>query len=92
MTREDFVDWMKAYGCQQELIEGINVTAWEIKFVNPKTGRHIYMKTPINEKELPDYFICHNCNTLGIPIPDCVVHEDERYKSIKDNIGKKRRK
>lgn len=88
MTREDLVDWLLQYGCTQEPIEGINVTGYSVRYYNPKTGRTWYVKTPIDETIVPDYIVCHGCNILGIPIPDCVKHEHDRYNNIKDRFKK----
>lgn len=90
MTREEFVEWLQAYGCTPEPIEGINVTGWSVKYHNPKTGRYQYVHTPIDDTEMPDYVICHACQNLGIPTPDCVSHEEKRYNDIKQKFPGKR--
>lgn len=86
MTREDLVDWFLHHKCEQEPIEGVNITGWTVKYYNPKTGRTFYVKTPIDDTDVPDYVVCHGCYQLGIPIPDCVKHEDKRYKDIKSRF------
>ena len=54
LTREDLVDWLKEKKCEQKPIEGINVTARQIKFYNPATNRSTYIGTPINDIPVPD--------------------------------------
>ncbi|HRO43929.1 MAG TPA: hypothetical protein PL009_13920 [Flavipsychrobacter sp.] len=89
MTREDLVEWLKAYECKQEPIEGINVTARQIKFVNEKNGRYAYIDLPIDDRQVPDYIVMHICGLLGIEYPDCVKHEEPRFNHLKDKYRRK---
>jgi hypothetical protein len=89
MTRETFVDWLKVHGCKQEAIEGVNVTARQIKFVNPTNNRYVYVDLPIDDREVADYQVMHASSTLAIPYPDCVQHEEKRFNHFKDKYGKR---
>jgi hypothetical protein len=71
MTREDFVDWTRLHKCEPDPIEGINVTAWSIRFVNTTNRKlYTYISTPIDNRDMPNHLIRLACIQLGIPIPD----------------------
>jgi hypothetical protein len=70
MTKEDFKDWLEAYGCQFEPIEGFNHTGWSLKITNPKTKRYTYISGPFDQRNCPKFIIKETCLTLGIEQPN----------------------
>jgi hypothetical protein len=89
MTREDLVAWLEVNDCFPDPIEGVNVTGWSVRFINKKSNRYTYVKTPIDETVIPDYMICHICDQLLIPHPDCVADQAPLMKHLKERFGKK---
>jgi hypothetical protein len=70
MTREEFVDWVQLNNCEPDPIEGINVTAWSIRFVNKANQKlYTYISTPIDTRHMPEHLIRLACVQPGIPIP-----------------------
>ena len=76
MTREDFRDWLHVWNCDPQPIEGVNVTGWSIRFVNRTNGRYAYLKTPLDDTEMPDNVVRQICDQLLVPYPDCVIEND----------------
>lgn len=89
MTREDLVDWLKANGCDQVPIDGLNITGRAIKIVHKKTNKHTYIDTPIDDRELPEYVIAHICDQLQINSPDCVAEQKPLVDGIKARFSPK---
>jgi len=83
VTRADLVDWLKEQGCEQIPFEGLNISGRSIKFFNPKTGRHTYVDTPVDEREIPDFAIAHICDQLLIKSPDSVAEQQPFVKQLK---------
>lgn len=73
MTNEDFADWLQVeHSCIFEPIEGINVTGWSCKVVNPRLNRYAYMSGPFDGRPIPDVVVRKICYHLGVRYPDCV--------------------
>lgn len=89
MTRQDLVDWLEVNGCQPEPIDGINVTGWSVRFINPESNRYAYVKTPIDETDVPDYLVCHLCDQLLIKYPDCVAEQAPILNELKERFPPK---
>jgi hypothetical protein len=90
MKREDLVEWLEVNGCHPEPIEGLNITGWSVKFVNPKTNRYAYVKTPIDDTDVTDYIVCHTCDQLMIHYPDCVAEQAPIVNHLKERFRKNR--
>lgn len=88
MTRVELVDWLKANGCEQVLIEGVNHTGRAIKFYHPVTKKHSYIDLPFDDRQVPDYIVAHTCDQLLIESPDCVSHQKGIVNEIKNHLGK----
>jgi tRNA A-37 threonylcarbamoyl transferase component Bud32 len=84
MTRADLYDWLKVHGCTTEPLPE-HTRGNVVKIINPKTNRHTYLDTPLNETRINDYTICKICSQLGIEIPD----DCKSMKPIHDFIKKK---
>lgn len=89
MTRADLVDWLIANGCEHMPLEGVNHSGRVIKFRNPKTNRHTYIDTPIDDKELPDFLIAQTCEQLLISSPDCAEQHKPLVKEIRERFSPK---
>ncbi|MBE2288403.1 MAG: hypothetical protein IAE95_02525 [Chitinophagaceae bacterium] len=89
MTREDFADWLRAHDCEQVVMDGINHTGRQLKFVNRKTNGYAYIDLPLDDRELPDYVIIHACKRLIIGHPDCVQDQEPLYDHLKTKYHKK---
>jgi hypothetical protein len=93
MTKEDLYDWIISQGCKQEQITGINNTANQIKFINPKypdINAHVYLSTPLNSKPIPDFVVYKICDDLFIPYPDSVSHQKEFVLNLKNKFADKK--
>jgi hypothetical protein len=88
MNRSDFADWLNVHGCRAVPIEGINHTGRQIKFIN-NTGQYAYVDLPLDEREIPDYFIIHTCKRLLIDYPDSVQHQEPLYNQLKTKFDPK---
>lgn len=54
MTRQELVDHLQINNCQAKPIEGINISGWQIKFINKKYPNfYAYVDMPINNKDVP---------------------------------------
>lgn len=81
MTKRDLVLWIEAHGCFViQLPEG---RARSVKYYNPKTGKHAFVDTPIDDEyEMKAFTIFRICSILGIGCPDCAA----AMKSLHDHI------
>jgi hypothetical protein len=70
MTNEDFKDWLQAYGCDFEPIEGFNHTGWSLKVIHRETRRWTYISGPFDSRKCPKHIIREACLQLGIQQPD----------------------
>lgn len=83
MTKRDLVLWIEAYNCT--LIQLPEGKANSVKYYNPKTGKHAFINTPIDDEyNMKEFTVLRICTILGIPIPDCAVH----LKDLNDDIEK----
>ena len=48
MTKRDLVLWIEAYNCT--LIQLPEGKANSVKYYNPKTGKHAFINTPIDDE------------------------------------------
>lgn len=70
MTNEDLKDWVECQGCIFEPIDGINVTGWSLKVINPKNRKFTYLSGPFDGKRVPAWVVRDACRELGIETPD----------------------
>ncbi len=70
MTRAELVKYLQSQNCTSQPIEGINISGWQIKFVNKKNENlYAYIDMPVNGKEVPSFAVERTCLMLQIPLP-----------------------
>lgn len=68
MQRIDVRDWVTNHGCTIEVLNENN-RGNAVKVINPKTGSHVFIDLPFDNKPVKHFTVCKICTTLGIEIP-----------------------
>lgn len=82
MTRADFYDWLIAHKCTIKPLPE-NTRGNVIKIVSPNANTYVYYDTPIDDRPVKCYSVCHICHQLYVPIPDECKEAEGLAKLIK---------